>query len=46
MELCDQGELKSIVDTTDLTEQECAKIIERLASAIAYLHDNGKDCVM
>ncbi|KAL5258701.1 hypothetical protein ACHWQZ_G009234 [Mnemiopsis leidyi] len=40
MELCDKGELKSMLDSTELSELECAKIIERLSSTIAYLHDN------
>lgn len=40
MELCDLGELKSLIDSTQLPEMEVAKIIERLASSIAYLHDN------
>lgn len=40
MELCDKGELKSLVDSRQLSEQESATIIERLSSTIAYLHDN------
>lgn len=40
MELCDKGELKSLLDNTELSELECAEIIKRLSSTIAYLHDN------
>ena len=43
MELCDKGELKSLISDEGLPESDCAEIILKLASAIAYLHDNGKD---
>ena len=43
MELCEDGELKEILDRKGhFSENETRWIIQSLASAIAYLHNNGK----
>lgn len=43
MELCEDGELKEVLDKKGyFSENETRLIIQHLASAIAYLHDNGK----
>lgn len=43
MELCEDGELKEILDRKGrFSENETRWIIESLASAIAYLHKKGK----
>lgn len=43
MELCEDGELKEILDRKEhFSENETRWIIQSLASAIAYLHNKGK----
>lgn len=43
MELCEDGELKEILDRKGhFSENETRWIIRSLASAIAYLHNKGK----
>ena len=43
MELCEDGELKEILERKGhFSENETRWIIQSLASAIAYLHNNGK----
>ena len=43
MELCEDGELKEILDRKGhFSENETRWIIQSLASAIAYLHNKGK----
>lgn len=43
MELCEDGELKEVLDTKGhFSENETRLIIQSLASAIAYLHNKGK----
>lgn len=43
MELCEDGTLKEILDRKGhFSENETRWIIQSLASAIAYLHSNGK----
>ncbi|XP_070581281.1 serine/threonine-protein kinase 33-like [Ptychodera flava] len=40
MEICDAGELQSLFKKGTFTEEETRTLIERLASAISYLHKN------
>lgn len=43
MELCEDGELKEVLDAKGhFSENETRLIIQSLASAIAYLHNKGK----
>lgn len=43
MELCEDGELKEVLDQRGhFSESETRLIIQSLASAIAYLHSKGK----
>lgn len=43
MELCEDGELKKILDRKGhFSENETRWIIQSLASAIVYLHNKGK----
>lgn len=43
MELCEDGELKEVLDQKGhFSENETRLIIQSLASAIAYLHNKGK----
>lgn len=47
MELCEDGELKEILHRKGhFSENETRWIIQSLASAIAYLHNNGKKRVI
>ena len=42
MEVCDGGELKDVLkERSTFTEIEVKTIIQRLASAISYLHKHG-----
>lgn len=46
MELCEDGELKEILDRKGhFSENETRWIIQSLASAIAYLHNKGKKII-
>ena len=43
MELCEDGELKAVMDQRGhFSENETRLIIQSLASGIAYLHNKGK----
>lgn len=43
MELCDGGEMAdSLKDNKHFSEADTKTVIKRLASAISYLHKNGK----
>ena len=44
MELCENGELADILkDKGSFDERDVKTIVEKLASAISYLHKNGKN---
>lgn len=46
MELCEDGELKEILDRKGhFSENETRWIIQSLASAVAYLHNKGKKII-
>ena len=45
MEYCEGGELADVLkDKRNFEEAEAKTIMERLASAIAYLHKHGEFC--